>query len=456
MVFLQCLPVINAEKCETGAEGTFIAVVFNSDTERYAESKNTCDMSSAVGDSFYEKTKDIESLKTTAATLLSLRAESNDKYSKDFTLDTQKSLSPPSEYTVGVVHNINGTNYILKQIRTHCYVWLKEEDEGKIDDDVDTDGDGVSLRDYADYFNNYSWVDITENFYKPVEYFGWTEDVVNILFEDMGSSPAGYFSTSDFSNGINAIRINLVVAQNGTINDYNEDNPLFTNGTLTHELQHLVHHHYKRDKDIAGLDIWLNELCSSAAESIWAGQTGIYMDFFNDRSNYTNEVNLIGWQSPDHRDRYSVAALFGIWLAYQCREGIDEGVFFKKLYENMSFNSDSIVLLVKTLYDLGLYTGSVNYSDSEDVKSAWEEIYGDFLASLVFNESTGLNGFNGAWDILDPVDPDTGQSIIPYVNSFNPSSYSIVPSGFVFVETDREITDIDSHIIYDNYEVVIE
>ncbi len=441
-------PVVDIIPCETGAEGSFVTIAYNSDISNFGPS-DTCDFNSAVGD--YGDTENIPQSESVSSTLVGLRADSETYFNKD-ALNIVPKSNPPTDYTIGMTYQFRNEDFVLKQIRDHCYVWITPDMEHKVDNEVDSNGDGVSLKLYADYFNDHSWVDITDNFYKPVEYFGWTNDTINILFEDMGTSPAGYFSPTDLNEGFNAIRINIRAAFNEIEDDYGELNPVFTNGTLTHELQHLVHIHYYIDNDLPrGLELWMNELFSSSAESVYSGQTGIYINQFNERAEYFSEVNLLDWISPDHRDRYSLAALFGTWLAFQTRDGNDIGIFYRKMYENMGSLSKDVGILVKVLDELGLYNfDNIDFNDNDSVKEAWQVVYGDFLGALVLDEDTGLHSFNGAWDYPDvnPYYPDDTTPIRPEVYFSPPDVINLQISSFAFIKTDREVLSIDDSVVY--------
>ncbi len=423
--------------CDTSNQiGKRIVAVFNSDISGWS-SIDTCNFNSVV---FPSSTKKVDKEETIADKLVGLRAEPN--YNQDYINSIPDIEEPGRSYKVGDIKMFKQTGYTLKYSRTHCDVWLRTIDDdgnngqGGDIEDTDTDGDGVSLENYANYFNDYSWQDVHDNFSTNMP------TKIDILFEDMGSSPAGYYS------GGNSIYLNTIVAQNGTVNNYMEPNPIFTNGTLTHELQHLV-----EDYNNCYFDTWLNELCSSTAESVWSGQTGIYAMFYNKHSEEFNEVNLLGWSSPDHRHQYALAALLGTWISYQSRNGSDKGVFFRQLYVNKSFNSDSVYIFVKTAADVGVFTGTVNYSSEASVRAAWRNIYSRFLSAMV-KPTDDPDSWNGA--LADPItnftDPeDNVTPIKPEIHLYTPGKIAIDPSGFAFVKTDKDVTETDTYMVYDNY-----
>jgi hypothetical protein len=448
LVMSFCHPPVAPNPCQTGSEGSFVTIAFNSDINNFGPA-DTCDFSSAVGD--VEANTYQPELETQSSRLIGLRSDSEVPFDKS-NINISIESDPPTDYIIGMTYQFRGEDFILKQIRDHCYVWITPEAESKIDNDVDSDGDGVSLSLYADYFNDNSWFDITDNFYKPVNYFGWTEDTINILFQDMGESPAGYFSPADLNAGFNAIRLNVRAAINGGSTAYDEPNPLFTNGTLTHELQHLVHTHYVIDMNLPrGLEIWMNELLSSSAESVYSGQTGIYINFFNERAEHFSEVDLLDWISPNHRDRYALAALFGTWLAFQTRDGNDIGVFYRTIYDNIGSFSKDVSILVKVLDELGVYSfDDTNFNDLNSVQQAWAEVYGDFLGALVLDGDNGLLSFNGAWDYpgVNPYYPDDETPVRPEVYFSKAGVIELNTSSFAYVMTDREVIDVDDSVVY--------
>ncbi len=420
------------DPCQTGADGDYTVAVFNSDISG-SSSVETCNLISAVME---DKNITTEKEETVYDELLNLRADSENQDKPK--VKPQKDISRAN---VGDTEYFGGEQYVCKQVRTHCDVWLRvDDDHGNTGDggdieDTDTDGDGVSLEDYADYFNDYSWQDIHDNFTTNIP------NSIDILFKDMGESPAGYYSSG------NTIYLNTIVAQNGTTNDYGEPNPLFTNGTLTHEFQHMVHNY-----NSCGFDLWLNELCSSTAESVWSGQTGIYTRFFNRHASEFDQVSLLNWSSPDHRHRYAIAALLGTWFSYTSKNGSDKGVFFRQLYQNSDFSNDSIEIVVKTCEDVGIFTGTVNYSNEASIRSAWQEIYSDFLSAMI-DPTDDADSFNGA--LIDPdtnfTDPDTGEPIVPEIHLYPPKKFNLTPSAFAFVSVIKEVTEIDTYIVYDEY-----
>jgi hypothetical protein len=462
MSFSTAQPISNVSGgCDTAEIGSYYVAVFNRDD--YGWPEETCDFRSAVYPYSRDESEDRTPDPTRQYTnrLLDLRTSTyiGNQETDTKTDDTRQPFrsTNPDDYAIGQTYYIGGDDFVLKFKREHCFVWMKEDDDhgnngdGGDLEDYDDDGDGVSLENYADYFNDHSWDAIIDNFTGDTNGWSWGSyppEVVHILFEDMGTSPAGYYNPWDIP--LNAIHINTIPAQNGTDNNYGEPNPVFTNGTLTHEFQHLAH-----DQVGSPFSIWLNEMCSSTAESVWSGQTGIYINFFNEHNDQFHEVSLVEWSSPDHRHRYAIAALFGTWLSFQSKQGSDNGVFFRTLYQNKDFDSDDMVVVIKTAKDVCIYNGSVNYGDSTSVNNAWRDIYADFVAALMFNEDYGSWGFNGAWNdsVVNATHPWTGQPIQPEVYYYTPGKVDINTSGFAFFKVHKRIIETDNIIVYDPYEV---
>ncbi len=435
--------------CDTAEIGSYYVAVFNGND--YGWSEETCDFRSAVYP--YSRDKGVNKILDESSNysdiLIELRANSQPPVSKDNYDNIKQSYNSinPDDYVIGQTYNISGGSYKLKYKLQHCFLWINPDDDDEIED-TDTNGDGVSLEDYAEYFNNNSWDAIVNNFTGTS---GWNwgsypNEIIHIMFEDDDSSNAGWFDPYDLP--LNAIHINTNYAKSG-IGSNGQANPLFTNGTMTHEFHHLAHAQsgYPFTK-------WLNELCSSSAETIWSGQGGLYIDFFNDHNHEFNNISLLEWNN-DIGQYYSVASLFGTWLSFQSKQGSDKGRFFRKLYQNKNFDNDDLKKLIKTADDVGIFNGYVNYNDSNSVMQAWKDIYADFVAALMLNEDYGAWGFNGAWDDPDvnAKDPWSGQMIFPEVYYYEPSSINIDTSGFAFFKVHKRITETDNVLVYDAHEV---
>ncbi len=343
-------------------------------------------------------------------------------------------------------HDTSSSTFKLVQKRDHCYVWIDIDDIGKIPNE-DT-GEGISLEGYADYFNDHSWNYITENIHKPTEWFGWPTDHINIVFFETKPCVAGFFSRSDFyagSNEANIIYIDVVSAtEQGVIsnNPYITYNPLFTRGTLTHEFQHLVNAQYALfENDGKFPDSWINELCSSSAETLWSEQAHIYIPYFNQKGTGDGTTTVIRWGDEPEGigfSEYAVAALFGTYLVYQT-DPTNYSKFYKTLYLN--YNHNSLYDLIKTMVDNGIYTEIIDFSDINSVKTAWNKIFGNFISAIILNEPTGDYGFNGAWTDLNPCK----ELSIPKSPL---KAYSLEPSSFIAIETKNNILNENNNIRY--------
>ena len=184
---------------------------------------------------------------------------------------------------------------------------------------------------YGNYFESHSWVDICKHVQIPVEYFEENGNRINLFFYPMLNNIAGYFWSKDFfsdsftwensqihSNETNVLYLNLA---------YINDN-LFTQGTVTHEFQHLCNAQYFLFGDgqykEREMDSWANEFCSTLMESVFADQYAIYVPSFNldlDCNNDTKpdfssgQTDFLFWTNS--YTQYITASLFGGFIMSQ-------------------------------------------------------------------------------------------------------------------------------------------
>ncbi|MFW5799803.1 MAG: M30 family zinc metallopeptidase [Spirochaetota bacterium] len=274
-------------------------------------------------------------------------------------------------------------------------VWIKSNKIG-------TEMSEELLTHYGDYFEDHSWPDVTTYVYKPTEFFGEEGDRINIIFYNDSEGIAGYFWGYDFySNSAsdvedsNETNVFYMAIEAATYNEPNgtDDSKLFTEGTLTHEFQHMCNAHYFRDNSQLPLDTWANEMSSVLMETMFAGQVDIYVPAYHDDSNFENGVYFIKWDN--FFAQYTAVSLFGTYLTSQLDEANQKSLITTLLKKSGSGNT-SIHDLVVTLEDsdVGYWSSSTSPTSDSAVQTKWSDLMGDFLNGLVRNEPTYISFLN--------------------------------------------------------------
>ena len=149
-----------------------------------------------------------------------------------------------------------------------------------------------------------SSIDSTRGVYPiQLEYFGSPpnkdgDGIVDFLFADVFSGAGGYFYPYDQSNGSGSNRRDIVYIDTYASISYTE-------ATLSHELQHLIHYNYDTNEAIH-----FNEGLSEVA-TIMTG--GAYIS----HAHYLNQADQMGWTWEPTAGHYSMASLFSIYFVEQ-------------------------------------------------------------------------------------------------------------------------------------------
>ncbi len=136
----------------------------------------------------------------------------------------------------------------------------------------------------------------TEYFGEPPNKDG--DGVVDFLFATLYSGVAGYFSPLDQTNGAGSNRRDIVYIDVGSGISY-------TKGTLSHELQHLIHYNYDKNENTQ-----FNEGLSEMATIICGG------DYIS-HSYYLQKPNAVSWAWDSNVEDYSMASLFTLYWVEQ-------------------------------------------------------------------------------------------------------------------------------------------
>ena len=136
-----------------------------------------------------------------------------------------------------------------------------------------------------------------------LEYFGSPpnkdgDGIVDFLFADVFAGAGGYFYPYDQSNGSGSNRRDIVYIDTYASVSYTE-------ATLSHELQHLIHYNYDTNETIH-----FNEGLSEVATIITGGA-------YISHAHYLNQADKIGWTWEPTAGQYSMASLFAIYFVEQ-------------------------------------------------------------------------------------------------------------------------------------------
>ncbi len=342
---------------------------------------------------------------------------------------------------------------------SRCTVWVREADQNLITPAL--------LQHYGDYFTQHSWPDVTGYVHMPTEFFGEPGDRINILFYKAGQDVAGYFWGKDFysqadidaagygsqlkSNETNVFYLNIDAA----VSAANQANAtLFTEGTLTHEFQHMCNAHYfvfdpTGSAKTREMDTWANELCSVTAESIFAGQLDIYIPSYKSNAKFkTGGSDFLQWRNDF--TQYTSVSLMGSYLVSQIPEA-NRAKFFKAYLSHTQTEGTtgsqvltSVEDLLATLQDAQIgwtpsgWTSISNFiSETTQVRDNW--------ASVMKAFGTGLTGKNTTYSTY--VAGRSSQTMSPACASSTGGNFVLKPSGFFIGKTN--VGSLDSQIITD-------
>lgn len=146
--------------------------------------------------------------------------------------------------------------------------------------------------------------DTTKGVYQlELEYFGSPpnkdgDGIVDFLFADIFSGAGGYFYSLDQTNGAGSNRRDIVYIDTYASISYTE-------GTISHELQHLIHYNYDTNETIH-----FNEGLSEMATIVCGGG-------YISHGHYLNQADQISWAWAGTAADYSMASLFVLYFVEQ-------------------------------------------------------------------------------------------------------------------------------------------
>jgi hypothetical protein len=229
-----------------------------------------------------------------------------------------------------------------------------------------------------------------------VNHFGNESDVdgdgkVNLLafdiqdgFSGRGGFLGGYFNQADLYNTSKSNQAELLYIDTYPSLGKNNNDFSFVFSTIAHEYQHLVNHNQnvliEGSRD--GMDIWLDEAMSMAAEQIYTREIlSERIDYYNYSPSIASGHSLLYWDyEGDTLANYSLSYLFGQYVKIHAKQG---NSIFKEILADKNNNYKAIETIIKKYIDSSMSFG---------------EFTTQFRSALIAKEPFGLHGFNG-----DPV-----------------------------------------------------
>ena len=140
-----------------------------------------------------------------------------------------------------------------------------------------------------------------EYFGSPPNYDG--DGIVDFLFADIYSGAGGYFTGQDQTTQSGSNQRDIVYLDTHSSVSY-------VKGTLSHELQHLIHYNYDKYETVQ-----FNEGLSEMATIVCGG------DYIS-HGHYLNQADQIGWVWVSDAAHYAMASLFTVYYVEQLGDGV--------------------------------------------------------------------------------------------------------------------------------------
>lgn len=267
----------------------------------------------------------------------------------------------------------------LMKIGDHVQIWTSDT-EWATDDELDA---------IVEEFDTAIFPIVTENFYEPSDV---NEDgTITLLFTDLGSLMAGYFSPGDLyskqqypqSNERDMIFVTTQYAP-GAPDAY---------AAITHEFQHLVNNNRNvlEEGDMQGANdmgnLWMNEGLSMTAMHLYNGVQNNWIAAYNQVAAIADGQSLTYWEYNDNVKVYGNYALAYLFFQYLHAQGGVDNAMFREIIESQNNNYLCVEEAIKKYVAPGL--------TMSDFLINWH-------IALFLNEDTGPFGFEGAGFGLTP------------------------------------------------------
>lgn len=210
-------------------------------------------------------------------------------------------------------------------------------------------------------------------------------------FDGTGGFFAGYFYGRDLYNVSNSNQSEIFYIDSyplmgiGAAKDVSQ---AYT--TLAHEFQHMVNfnQNFLKENDGEGMDTWLDEALSMAAEQIYTGEALTdRIDYYNESESIANGHSLLKWEyNGDTLSNYALSYLFGQYLKVQANQG---NSIFKEISRDSNNDYQAVENVVQKYIDPTMEFGQFMTS---------------FRGALLLKQADGIYGFKGdpSFDGLEP------------------------------------------------------
>jgi hypothetical protein len=209
-----------------------------------------------------------------------------------------------------------------------------------------------------------------------------TFDIKDDFTEEEGGYVGGYFNQNDLHQTPNSNGSEILYIDTYPALGKNKDELANAFSTIAHELQHLVNHNQNViiEGHKEGMDVWLDEALSMAAEQIYTGNVLTdRIDYYNNSYSIANGHSLLYWDyEGDILANYALSYLFGQYVKAQVQRGDS---IFKEILTDPNNDYQSVESVIKKYIDPTLTFGKFTTH---------------FRAAMIMKEQTGLNGFFGS------------------------------------------------------------
>gem|GEM_PF-1536415 len=275
-----------------------------------------------------------------------------------------------SFYVVGDNNQVTQVTATLMKIAEHVQIWTSET-EWATAEQIDA---------IAEEFDTVIFPLVTTNFYEPSDVNA--DGTITLLFTDLGSLIAGYFSPGDLYSAAQYPQSNerdmIFVSTKNTLDKAS------AYAVITHEFQHLVNNNRNTlvEGDMGSLNdmgnLWINEGLSMTAMHLYNGVQTNWIGAYNSGAAIAEGQALTYWEYNDNVKVYGNYALAYLFFQYLYAQGGKDAAMFREILESANNNYLCAEEAIKKYVAPGL--------TMSDFVTNWH-------LALFLNEATGTFGF---------------------------------------------------------------
>ncbi len=269
----------------------------------------------------------------------------------------------------------------LVKLGDHVQIWL---------DDTQSDwATEEELTAIVTEFDTVIYPLVSENFYEPSDVNG--DGTISLLFTDLGTSIAGYFSPGDLYSASQYAQSNerdmIFVSIRNSLDSAG------AYAVIAHEFQHLVNNNRNvlEEGDMGSLNdlgnLWMNEGLSMTAMHLYNGVQTNWIGAYNTAAAIAEGQSLTYWEYNDNIKVYGNYALAYLFFQYLYAQGGKDAAMFREIIESQSNNYLCVEEAIQKYVAPGL--------TMSDFTTDWH-------IALFLNEATGAFGFEGETFELQP------------------------------------------------------